>query len=167
MTDEPYDPIASMQAMIDMEPPMKDGKPDMSMAPPFVRGMNLTGLKFTGVSPGEFDMEWMIEDHLTHYDGVVQGGIINVIADTGQSFAYGTTSKRMEMFSTAEFTTRFLRPMKAGEMIDVKSHVVNRSRRIGIVETRFINRETGKICAMVTGSWMVVENRDFGPGSEG
>ncbi len=137
------------------------------MAPPFARAMNPTGLKFTRVSVGEFDMEWNIEDHLTHYDGMVQGGIVNVIADTGQSFAYGTTSKQMEMFSTAEFTTRFLRPMKAGELIDVFSVVVNRSRRIGIVETKFVNRETGKICAMVTGSWMVVADRDFSVADQG
>jgi len=164
MTDKPYDPVANVQMMMDMPVPTDaDGNPDMSMAPPFVRGMNLTGLKFTRVAIGEFDMEWMIDDHLTHYDGMVQGGIVNVIADTGQSFAYSTTSKQMEMFSTADFATRFFRPMKAGEMIDVKSIVVNRSRRLGIVETKFTNRETGKLCATVTGSWMVVENRDLGP----
>ena len=165
MTEEKYDPVANIQAMIDMPPPMKDGEPDMSMAPPFVRGMNLTGLQFTRVARGEFDMEWVIDEHLTHYDGLVQGGIVNVIADTGQSFAYSTTSEKMESFSTAEFTTRFFRPMKTGDVIDVKSHVVNRSRRLGIVESRFTNRETGKLCAIVTGSWMIVD-RDFGQGAE-
>lgn len=165
MTKAAFDPVANIQAMIDMDTPMIDGKPDMSMAPPFVRGMDLTGLKFTRVSAGEFDMEWTIDAHLTHYDGVVQGGIVNVIADSGQSFAYATTSKQMEMFSTADFATRFFRPMKSGDVIDVKSHVVNRSRRLGIIETRFVNRETGKLCAVVTGSWMIVD-RDLGPGSE-
>ena len=66
----------------------------------------------------------------------------------------------MEAMSTADFVTRFLRPMKTGDLIDVKSHVVNRSRRLGIVESRFTNRETGKLCAFVTGSWMTVD-RDF------
>lgn len=165
MTNDKYDPVAHIQMMIDMPMPMKDGKPDMSMAPPFVRGMNLTGLKFTRVAVGEFDMEWTVDQHLTHFDGIVQGGIVNVIADTGQSFAYSTTSEKMEAMSTADFVTRFLRPMKAGDLIDVKSHVVNRSRRLGIVESRFINRETGKLCAFVTGSWMIVD-RDFGQGSD-
>lgn len=131
------------------------------MAPPFVQGMDLTGLRFTRVSPGQFDMVWTIEAHLTHYDGMVQGGIVNVIADTGQSFAYSTTSKEMEAFSTADFVTRFIRPMKTGDVIEVNSEVVNRSRRLGIVETRFINQQTGKLCVTVTGSWMIV-NRDFG-----
>jgi uncharacterized protein (TIGR00369 family) len=131
------------------------------MAPPFVRGMDLTGLQFTQVGVGEFNMVWTIDPHLTHYDGMVQGGIVNVIADTGQSFAYATTSAGPETFSTAEFTTRFFRPMKTGNVIDVRSRVINRSRRLGVVETRFTQSGTDKLCAIVTGSWMVVD-RDFG-----
>jgi acyl-coenzyme A thioesterase PaaI-like protein len=52
-------------------------------------------------------MAWTVEAHLTHSDGMVQGGVVNVIADTGQFFAYATSSTEPEMFSTAEFTTRF------------------------------------------------------------
>jgi acyl-coenzyme A thioesterase PaaI-like protein len=39
--------------------------------------------------------------------------------------------------------------------------VVNRSRRLSVIETRMLNRGTGKLCAMVTGSWMIV-NRELG-----
>ncbi|MEP2101638.1 MAG: PaaI family thioesterase [Parasphingorhabdus sp.] len=162
MTEQVFDPIANIQMMMDNAPVSDGQEPDMSMAPPFVRGMNLSGLKFTRVSAGEFDMVWTIGQHLTHFDGMVQGGIVNVIADTGQSFAYSTTSQKPEAFSTADFATRFFRPMKAGEIIDVRSQVVNRSRRLGVVETRFINQQTEKLCALVVGSWMIV-NRDFGP----
>jgi len=162
MTDQKFDPIANMQMMIDQSPDTPQDNPDMSMAPPFVRGMNLKGLLFKRVAVGEFDMEWTVDPHLTHYDGMVQGGIVNVIADTGQSFAYGSTSTEPDSFSTAEFTTRFLRPMKSGDVIDVLSKVINRSKRLGIVETKFINQETGKLCAIVTGSWMNVV-RDLGP----
>ncbi len=162
MNERTFDPIANIQMMIDATAKAEGQEPDMSMAPPFVRGMDLSGLKFTRVSEGEFDMEWTIGQHLTHYDGMVQGGIVNVIADTGQSFAYSTTSQEPEAFSTADFATRFFRPMKAGDVIDVKSQLVNRSRRLGVVETRFINQLTGKLCALVVGSWMIVK-RDLGP----
>lgn len=161
MAEQVFDPVADIQMMMDSAPPSDGKEPDMSMAPPFVRGMNLSGLKFTRVAVGEFDMEWTIDAHLTHYDGLVQGGIVNVIADTGQSFAYATTSTKQEAFSTVDFSTRFFRPMKAGQLIVVKSQVINRSRRLGVVETQFINQQTEKLCAHVTGSWMIV-NRDFG-----
>jgi len=148
------DPITQIQSMI-------DAKPDISQAPPYVRGMDLSGLKFTAVAPGRFEMEWTIGDHLTQYDGFVQGGVVNVIADSGQSFAFWTTAKEDETYSTAEFSTRFFRPMKAGDTIKVVSTVINRSRRLGVIESRFENMETGKLCAMVTGTWMPTK-RDFG-----
>lgn len=156
MSGEPHNPVEMLQAMI-------NAPPDPAMAPPYVRGIGLVdGVKFESVASGVFDLEWTIEAHLTHVDGFVQGGVVNVVADTGQSFAFMTTSIKPETFSTAEFTTRFFRPMKTGEVINVNSKVINRSRRIGVVETNFVNQETGKLCAIVTGAWMVV-NRDFGP----
>ncbi len=161
MSKAEFNPIKDIQQLIDSAVNGTGEDLDLSMAPPFVRGMDLTGLQFTQVGVGEFDMVWTIDPHLTHYDGMVQGGIVNVIADTGQSFAYATTSAGPETFSTAEFTTRFFRPMKTGNVIDVRSHVINRSRRLGVVETRFTQWGTDKLCAIVTGSWMVVD-RDFG-----
>ena len=161
MSKAEFNPIKDIQQLIDSAVNGTGEDLDLSMAPPFVRGMDLTGLQFTQVGVGEFDMVWTIDPHLTHYDGMVQGGIVNVIADTGQSFAYATTSAGPETFSTAEFTTRFFRPMKTGNVIDVRSRVINRSRRLGVVETRFTQSGTDKLCAIVTGSWMVVD-RDFG-----
>ena len=161
MTANKFDPLKDIQELIDSAVNATGEDLDLSMAPPFVRGMDLTGLLFTEVAVGAFDMVWTVEAHLTHYDEIVQGGVVNVIADTGQSFAYATTSTEPEMFSTAEFTTRFFRPMKTGDVIDVRSRVVNRSRRLGVVETRFTNQATDKLCAIVTGSWMMVD-RDFG-----
>ena len=164
MSTTEFNPIKDIQQLIDGELNAEGEELDLSMAPPFVRGMDLAGLHFTRVAASEFDMVWTVDPHLTHYDGVVQGGVVNVIADTGQSFAYATTSTVPETFSTAEFTTRFFRPIKSGNVIDVRSRVINRSRRLGVVETRFIERESSKLCATVTGAWMVVD-RDFGGAS--
>ena len=54
----------------------------------------------------------------------------------------------------------FMLAMKAGEVIKVVSEVVNRSRRLGVIESRFENMQTGKLCAIVTGTWMPTK-RDF------
>lgn len=50
--------------------------------------------------------------------------------------------------------------MKTGDAIDVVSDVVNRSQHVCTVDTRMTNSETGKLCAMTTGSWMIAE-RNF------
>lgn len=150
MTEAFLDPIAQIQAMI-------DGPSDISQAPPYVRGMDLSGVEFTSVKVGRFDMQWTVAAHLTHYDGIVQGGVVNVVADTGQSFAFWSTSEQDEVYSTYEFTTRFFRSIRAGEVIDVVSEVVNRSRRLCVIETKLHNQKTGKLCAIVTGTWLVVD----------
>ncbi len=150
MNDGNREAVTQIQALIDADA-------DPEQAPPFVRGMDLSGVVFKSVEVGHFVMEWTIDAHLTHFDGIVQGGVVNVVADTGQSFAFWSTSTGPEMYSTYEFTTRFLRPMKTGDVLEVSSEVVNRSRRVGVIETRFVNRDTGKLCAMVTGSWMLTD----------
>lgn len=149
-----YDVIAMIQAIIDGTSP---GGP-----PPFARTMGLDqNLRFTEVSHGRFVMIWTIGADLAHFDGFVQGGIVNVVADTGQSMAFWSTSVEDESYSTADFSTRFFRPMKMGNSFRVESLVINRSRRLGIVETRFTGVDDGKLYAMVTGSWMLAK-RDFG-----
>lgn len=150
------DPIAVIQTII-------DGTVDSGAPPPYVAGMRLEGMVFTAVEPGKFTLEWTPEMHHCQYDGIVQGGVVNVIADTGQSFAFWSSAElgSNESYSTAEFSTRFFRPIKAAEKMIVESTVLNRSRRLGVIESTFVHAETGKLHAKVTGSWMLAK-RDFG-----
>ena len=147
------DPIAIITSII-------DGTVEGGGPPPYVEGMRLQGMVFTGVEKGKFSLEWTPEMHHCQYDGIVQGGVVNVIADTGQSFAFWSTAEGTESYSTAEFSTRFFRPIKAGEKMIVDSVLLNRSRRLGVIETSFVHAETGKLHAKVTGSWMLAK-RDF------
>jgi uncharacterized protein (TIGR00369 family) len=155
MDQETSEALQNIQQLI-------DGPANIEEAPPYVRGMDLSGIEFKAVSFGSFELEWTVGAHLTHYDGIVQGGVVNVVADTGQSFAFYSTSTNQETYSTSEFTTRFFRPIRAGDVIEVVSTVLNRSRRVCVIETRMTNQETGKLCAAVTGSWMIVDNRELG-----
>ncbi len=145
-----YDVIATIQAIIDGTSP--------GQAPPFAQTMGLNmDMRFTEVSHGRFVLVWTIGKQLSHHDGFVQGGIVSVVADTGQSMAFWSTSTEAETYSTADLSTRFFRPMKVGESFRVESIVINRSRRMGVVETRFIGVDDGKIYALVTGSWMLAK----------
>ncbi len=149
-----YDAIAMIQAIIDGETPPRP--------PPFVKTMGLDkGVRFTEVDRGRFVLIWTISEDLGHHDGFVQGGIVSVIADNGQSMAFWSTSTEPESYSTADLATRFFRPMQAGKSFRVESVVINRSRRLGVVETRFTGIDDGKLYALVTGSWMLTK-RDFG-----
>lgn len=149
-----YDVMATIQAIIDGTLP--------EQVPPFVKTMGLhMDMRFTEVNHGRFVLVWTIGKQLSHHDEFVQGGIVSVVADTGQSMAFWSTSTEDETYSTADLTTRFFRPMKVGESFRVESIVINRSRRMGVVESRFTGVEDGKIYALVTGSWMLAK-RNFG-----
>jgi uncharacterized protein (TIGR00369 family) len=149
-----YDAIAMIQAMIDGTTPPRP--------PPFVRTMGLDkGVRFTEVSLGRFVLIWTIGEELGHHDGFVQGGIVSVVADNGQSMAFWSTSTEPETYSTADLSTRFFRPMATGKSYRVESIVINRSRRMGVIETRFVGVDDEKLYALVTGSWMLTK-RDFG-----
>ncbi|QLC25339.1 PaaI family thioesterase [Parasphingopyxis algicola] len=148
------DPIAIIRTII-------DGTVEGGGPPPYIDGMGLEGMVFTAVEKGRFTLEWTPEMHHCQYDGLVQGGVVNVIADTGQSFAFWSTAQGDESYSTAEFSTRFFRPIKVGDTMIVESDVLNRSRRLGVIESTFVHAETGKLHAKVTGSWMLAK-RDFG-----
>ncbi|MEM8696536.1 MAG: PaaI family thioesterase [Pseudomonadota bacterium] len=150
-------PIAIIQALID------DGPADGHPPPPYVEGLNMQALVFKAVEKGKFTLEWTPEMRHCQYDGIVQGGVVNVVADTGQTFAFWSTAEGEESYATAEFSTRFFRPIKAGETIVVESNVLNRSKRLGVIESTFVHAETGKLHAKVTGSWMLAK-RDFGEG---
>ena len=71
MSKAEFNPIKDIQQLIDSAVNGTGEDLDLSMAPPFVRGMDLTGLQFIQVGIGEFDMVWTIDPHLTHYDGMV------------------------------------------------------------------------------------------------
>lgn len=150
------DPIAIIQSIIDDT--IEGGGP-----PPYIEGLRLEGMIFTAVEKGKFTLEWTPAMHHCQYDGIVQGGVINVIADSGQSFAFWSSADldSNESYSTAEFSTRFFRPIKADETMIVESTVLNRSRRLGVIESTFVHAETGKLHAKVTGSWMLTK-RHFG-----
>ena len=66
MSKAEFNPIKDIQQLIDSAVNGAGEDLDLSMAPSFVRGMDLTGLHFTQVGIGEFDMVWTAEPHLTH-----------------------------------------------------------------------------------------------------
>lgn len=124
-----------------------------SMGLPFVRRLGLDqSVTFTKVEAGLVELEWFAAEHLESLDGIVQGGVLDVIADFSQGHAFSTTLEAPQGFSTTDFATRFLRPVRTKQVMTVTSRVVSRSRSGGLVETEF-HDETGTLTTRVTGGW--------------
>lgn len=127
---------------------------------PFARTLGLSlSVNLVDVSWGEVTLEWDAAAGLNSMDGIIQGGILTVIADYAQGHCFSTTLEAPQGFSTVDFQTRYLRPVPSGQTYAITSRVLEKSRRTGLVETWF-RRQDGKPTTHVIGTWQLVD-REF------
>jgi uncharacterized protein (TIGR00369 family) len=134
--------------------------------PPWVEHMRVheENLVHT-VEAGRIGSTWTPGKHFSVPDGYVQGGLLGALADGGQWLAIATTQDAVEPWVTLDLHMRFVRPLKAGEPIEIESRVLNRSKTSALVETTF-TRADGKLAAKVTGGWSKSETRSVAALSE-
>lgn len=110
------------------------------------------------VGPGRIVSRWIPGAQFTVSDGYVQGGLICALADGGQFLAITSTLNAVEPWVTVDLHTRFVRPVKAGEQVEIESRVLSKTKTAAIVETTFTLAD-GKLAAKVTGGWRRSETR--------
>ena len=122
--------------------------------PPFAAHLKLRdGLRFETIEAGRVVQVWTVAPHFTLPDGIVHGGLLCSVADVSQAMALFTTHEAFEAWSTLDFHTRFVRPIKSDDAVRIESKVVNKSRHFAVVETTFSTTMEGKLLATVTGGW--------------
>jgi uncharacterized protein (TIGR00369 family) len=134
--------------------------------PPWVEHMRVheENLVHT-VEVGRIVSTWTPGKQFSLPDGYVQGGLLAALADGGQFTAIATTLEALEPWVTLDLHVRFVRPIKAGETVELDSRVMNRARNSAFVETTF-TRADGKLAAKVTGGWAKSETRNVAAQSE-
>lgn len=110
------------------------------------------------VEPGRIVSIWTPGVQFTVPDGYVQGGLISALADGGQALALLTTQESVEFWLTLDLHTRFARPIKMGERVEIESKVLNKTKTSAVVLTTF-TLPGAKLAAVVTGGWRPAENR--------
>ena len=110
------------------------------------------------VEVGRIVSVWTPGKHFTVPDGYVQGGLVCALADGGQALAITTTLDAFEPWVTVDLHTRFVRPIKAGERVEIESRVLSRTKTTAIVESTF-TIAGGKLAVRVTGGWRKSETR--------
>lgn len=110
------------------------------------------------VEAGRIVTHWTPGKHFTVQDGYVQGGLIAALADGGQWLCIATTLEAVEPWVTLDLHTRFVRPIKGGERVEIEHRVLNRTKTSAIVDTTF-TLANGKLAAKATGGWRKSETR--------
>jgi acyl-coenzyme A thioesterase PaaI-like protein len=110
------------------------------------------------VEPGRIVTHWTPGQQFTVADGYVQGGLLSAMADGGQFMTIVTTLETVEAWVTTDLHTRFVRPIKAGERVEIESRLLSKTKTAAIVETTFTLLD-GKLAAKITGGWRRSETR--------
>ena len=127
---------------------------------PFMKTAGLSDtLELVHAEPGLLRLRWTAEAPLDSYDGIVQGGMLAVIADVAQGHTFSTLLDAPCGFSTVDLSTRYIRPVPSGQTYEIECRVVEKTRQTALIETDIRNSD-GKLTTHFLGSWRIA-NRDF------
>lgn len=112
----------------------------------------LMGLEFTICADGKSECSLKAEEKLLNPHGVVHGGALYSMADTGMGGALYTLLEEGELCSTVEIKITYFKPVTAGRL-SCETQVVNRSRSLASLESSIMN--DGNLVAKATGTFFV------------
>jgi len=126
--------------------------------PEFVKTMRLDqDVVIETVAPGRLISTWRPQQHFTVLDGYLMGGVIPAVADNHQSLTMFSSLEAHEQWVTMDLHTRFLRPIRGGDVVRIESLIVSRGKTAAVIETTF-TLPGDKLAAKVTGGWRKVES---------
>ncbi len=115
----------------------------------------LLGLEFTSIEEGHSRCTLNIgESHFNPY-GVVHGGVIYSLADTGMGGAVYSRLKADELCSTVEIKIVYFRPVTSGTLA-CDSEVIRRGRRLAFTESEI--RRGDRLIAKATGTFTIFKS---------
>jgi len=115
---------------------------------------DLIGLAFTDVAEGASECTLAVTDDLKNPLGVVHGGVLYAMADTGMGGALYPTLDDDEVGTTIEVTVRYFRPVREGR-VTCETEVVHRGGSIAHLASEV--RHDGEAVAHAVGSFFVRE----------
>ena len=132
--------------------PQKDGITTRLANNPVVKFMSI-GL--SEVASGEATLTLKHREELRNSMGVIQGGILGVLADVagGVSLYSVLSDPSRVLIPTVEFKLNFLKPAKGGDL-RARGRVVHRGRQIAICQVE-ISSEEGELLATGIFTYMI------------
>jgi acyl-CoA thioesterase len=128
--------------------------------PPQPKGFNpfgeLIGLEFTGYGDGRSRCRLQVRDELLNPHGVLHGGVIYSMADTGMGGALYSILEEGELCTTVEIKITYLAAVNSGMLI-CDTRVISRRSRIAILESQIENQ--GQMVARATGTFYIYDER--------
>ena len=123
------------------------------------RFSKLLGLNIIDAKENQVFAEMEITEHFTNRNGVMHGGAIMAFADDIAGATTFINLPKGMSTTTIESKTNFFRPVKIGERITAKCHIVNKGEKIFVLQTT-ISRSDKKIAAITIQTQMILKFRN-------
>ena len=121
-----------------------------------VRFIEHVGVEFHEARPGTSIATLQVQVHHFNTVGVVHGGAIFTLADTGMAAALIPDLKEGESCATSNLTINYFRPVLSGPIV-CTSRIVNRGKTLANIEGEC--QVAGKLVARANGTWAVFARR--------
>jgi len=121
-----------------------------------MRFIEHVGVEFHAAAPGKSIATLKVLPHHFNTVGVVHGGAIFTLADTGMAAALIPDLKEGEACATSNLTINYFRPVLSGPIV-CTSEIVNRGKTLANIEGEC--RVAGKLVARANGTWAVFARR--------
>jgi uncharacterized protein (TIGR00369 family) len=118
---------------------------------------DLIGFKVVEAEDAKVIIELNVTEKLHNPMGILHGGIIGDIADAAMGYAFATTLKKNELFSTVEIKTNFLKPVFSGTL-RAEGKLLKKGQSIGLL-TCNIYDEKDELVAYSTSTCMVLKGQ--------
>ncbi len=111
-------------------------------------------MHITKISKGRSTLEFTVRPEHLNTLGLCHGGVMATIADTAMGVAMRTTGPSGV---TVEINVNFIRSTKVGDTMVAEGEVLHRGKKSIVCESRVYVKQTGKLCAVSRGTFLLVE----------
>ena len=116
----------------------------------------LIGLEFTAMGDGRSRCEMEVKEELFNPHGVLHGGAIYAMADTGMGGALYTMLEENELGTTVEIKIAYFTAVRSGKLI-CETRVIERRSRIAILESEVTDAD--QLVAKALGTFYIYEKK--------
>lgn len=117
---------------------------------------DLIGLAFSKVESGGSLCVLEVRDELMNPNGILHGGVVYSMADTGMGAALHTLLPADEMCATIEIKIVYLRAVTSG-MLRCETRVIQKGNKIAVVESEVMN--DGRLAAKALGTFSILKRK--------
>lgn len=116
----------------------------------------LIGLTFEEFGDGSSRCALEVTDELLNPHGVVHGGVIYSMADTGMGAALYSAIEEEELCTTIEIKITYLRAVRSGRLV-CDTRVLNQTRKVAALESEIKSGE--ELVAKASGTFYVYSSK--------